>query len=86
MYAVDIRNHGESPWSDEMDLEILSNDIGDFMDDHEISKAILVGHSMGGKTAVVFALRQVSAWTEVQIKASCIIVSYKACSLAGTTV
>lgn len=56
VYALDARNHGESPWSDEMDLDILSDDVDQFMNERGISKAVLVGHSMGGKTAIIFAL------------------------------
>jgi len=58
VYAYDARNHGESPWSDEMDFEILLNDLAKFISDRDIQRAVLVGHSMGGRTAITFALHE----------------------------
>lgn len=58
VYALDARNHGESPWSDDMNFEILAKDLENFMDEHNIRKAILVGHSMGGRTAITLALQK----------------------------
>jgi pimeloyl-ACP methyl ester carboxylesterase len=55
VYLVDQRNHGHSPHSDEFSYDLLAQDILDFMDQHEIPKAILLGHSMGGKAAMRFA-------------------------------
>jgi len=60
VFIPDIRNHGHSPHSDVMSLEALSNDILVFFDDHNISEAILMGHSMGGKIAMQFALNNMS--------------------------
>lgn len=54
--AVDLRNHGESFHHNSMNYRILAADIGGFMDDNGIEKASLVGHSMGGKCAMQFAL------------------------------
>lgn len=42
-----------------MDFDSIVKDLDEFINDHEISKAILVGHSMGGKTAIVYALTKV---------------------------
>ena len=55
VYLVDQRNHGRSPHSDEFDYNILAEDLNDFMKEHDIDKAILLGHSMGGKTVMRFA-------------------------------
>ncbi len=55
VYIVDQRNHGRSPHSDEFDYDILARDLRDFMDEHSIDTATLLGHSMGGKTAMFFA-------------------------------
>lgn len=55
VYMVDQRNHGRSPKSDEHNFETLKNDLAEFFDRHKIEKAILMGHSMGGKTAMFFA-------------------------------
>jgi len=55
VYLVDQRNHGESPWSDEFSYEIMAEDLNDFITDHQLDDMILIGHSMGGKTAMQFA-------------------------------
>ena len=55
VYSVDQRNHGHSPNSDVHDFESMKNDLADFFEEHKIEKAIVIGHSMGGKTAMWFA-------------------------------
>ncbi len=55
--SVDQRNHGQSPHTDEMSFELMADDLAHLMDKLNISKAIVLGHSMGGKTAMVFADR-----------------------------
>lgn len=55
VYAIDQRNHGRSPQSEQHRYEDLKNDLADFFDQQKIEKAILIGHSMGGKTAMCFA-------------------------------
>ncbi|MGI9538060.1 MAG: alpha/beta fold hydrolase [Desulfocapsaceae bacterium] len=54
--AVDLRNHGESFHHNSMNYRIMAADIGGFMDDNGFETASLVGHSMGGKCAMQFAL------------------------------
>jgi esterase len=56
VYAIDQRNHGRSPHTDDIDYQILSEDLRQFMQAHWIYKAVIIGHSMGGKTAMQFAL------------------------------
>ncbi|MBL0310634.1 MAG: alpha/beta fold hydrolase [Bacteroidetes bacterium] len=56
VYIIDQRNHGKSPHSDEFNFQLLSNDLLDFFAQHQIEKAHIIGHSMGGKTAMAFAL------------------------------
>lgn len=56
VYLIDQRNHGRSPHSDEHNYLLLKKDLLEFMDDQNIEKAIIVGHSMGGKTAMFFAI------------------------------
>ena len=53
---VDLRNHGLSPHSDEMDYLAMANDVVELMATLKIQKAHLVGHSMGGKVAMQVAL------------------------------
>ena len=60
VFVVDQRNHGQSPHSDEHDYPTMREDLRDFMDSQGIKKAVLIGHSMGGKTVMSFA----EAWSE----------------------
>jgi esterase len=56
VYAVDLRNHGDSPHSEDVGYPSLADDLVELMDDLDISQAALVGHSMGGKAAMQVAL------------------------------
>jgi pimeloyl-ACP methyl ester carboxylesterase len=51
---VDQRNHGQSPHSSEHSYSVLANDLLELFNDLNLEKAILLGHSMGGKTAMQF--------------------------------
>ncbi|NXN98555.1 ABHDB protein, partial [Rhinopomastus cyanomelas] len=55
---VDARNHGSSPHSPLMTYDAMSLDVQDLLSRLGISKCILLGHSMGGKTAMTVALQQ----------------------------
>ncbi|MCG3166039.1 MAG: Esterase YbfF [Bacteroidia bacterium] len=55
VYLIDQRNHGQSPHSDEWNYKVMSDDLLEFFDEHHLSKATIIGHSMGGKTAMQFA-------------------------------
>lgn len=52
---VDLRNHGHSDWSDEFSYELMTADLKELFDDLNLSDVILLGHSMGGKVAMLFA-------------------------------
>ncbi len=56
VYIVDQRNHGRSPHADELDYPIMAEDLQQFMERKWIYEAVILGHSMGGKTAMQFAL------------------------------
>jgi pimeloyl-ACP methyl ester carboxylesterase len=56
VFLIDLRNHGKSPHSKEHTYQSMQNDLLEFFEDHKIEKAILLGHSMGGKAAMLFAL------------------------------
>ncbi len=54
--SPDLRNHGKSPICQEMDYPSMALDIVELIDDLGLSKASLIGHSMGGKIAMQVAL------------------------------
>lgn len=56
VYIPDQRNHGRSPHTPEMNYPALAEDLRHFMESHWIYQSHIVGHSMGGKTAMQFAL------------------------------
>lgn len=55
VYMVDQRNHGRSPFSDSHTFNDMRDDLVEFFEKHNIEKATLLGHSMGGKAAMWFA-------------------------------
>jgi esterase len=54
--AVDQRNHGHSPHAAEMSYQLMVEDLKEFLANQHLDTANLLGHSMGGKTAMLFAL------------------------------
>lgn len=56
VYIIDQRNHGRSPHEDEFNYQVMAEDLQVFMEDNWIHQARIIGHSMGGKTAMQFAL------------------------------
>lgn len=56
VHLVDQRNHGNSPRADEHNYTAMEGDLLEYMNLHQIDRAIIMGHSMGGKTAMFFAL------------------------------
>ena len=57
VYLVDQRNHGQSPHSDEFDFKAMTLDLEEFLAEHQIENPVILGHSMGGKTAMNFAVK-----------------------------
>lgn len=55
VYALDQRNHGRSPHSEVFTYEAMREDLRAFYAERGLSSASLLGHSMGGKTAMEFA-------------------------------
>ena len=51
---VDQRNHGHSDWSDDFSYDLMSQDLFELFELLDLKKVILLGHSMGGKTAIRF--------------------------------
>ena len=57
VFALDLRNHGESPHVNTMSYAAMAEDVREFLDTHDIGAATVIGHSMGGKTAMRLALQ-----------------------------
>lgn len=55
VYLLDQRNHGLSPQSEEWTYELMADDLHAFMSDEGLPSAHILGHSMGGKTAMCMA-------------------------------
>ncbi|MFZ1751172.1 MAG: alpha/beta fold hydrolase [Saprospiraceae bacterium] len=49
---IDQRDHGRSPHTDDFSYPLLAADLYQFMEDNWIHDAVLIGHSMGGKTGL----------------------------------
>jgi pimeloyl-ACP methyl ester carboxylesterase len=61
VYLPDQRNHGQSPHSQIHDYDSMRDDLFELAGDLNLKKFFLAGHSMGGKTAISFALK----WPEM---------------------
>lgn len=56
VFSLDLRNHGQSFHTDEFDYPAMVNDLEEFIDIHNLEDPVIIGHSMGGKVAMNFAL------------------------------
>ena len=65
VYLIDQRNHGQSPHDDEFSYPALAEDLKAFIEQHKIDNAVILGHSMGGKTAMQFALDNQDAFEKL---------------------
>lgn len=57
VHLVDQRNHGRSPHSDVFGYAIMANDLKEYCEEHNLRNINLLGHSMGGKTVMLFAVK-----------------------------
>ena len=55
VHLIDQRNHGRSFHSDEFSYEFMAEDLGKYIAFHELEEVNLLGHSMGGKTAMLYS-------------------------------
>jgi len=55
VHLIDQRNHGKSFHSEDFNYDFLATDLKGYLDHYQIEKATIIGHSMGGKTAMQFA-------------------------------
>ena len=56
VFALDLRNHGQSPHASDMDYAALAGDVFAFLEANQLETVTLLGHSMGGKTAMRLAV------------------------------
>ena len=56
VFTLDLRNHGASPWDERMDYPAMAEDVAAFLAAQRLARAAFIGHSMGGKAAMVLAL------------------------------
>ena len=52
VHLIDLRNHGRSPHSEDFNYDVMCEDLLEYMEDNNIQKPILLGHSLGGKVAI----------------------------------
>ena len=57
VHMIDLRNHGKSFHSDEFNYTVMSKDVLEYCQEHNLAKVSIIGHSMGGKVAMLFATR-----------------------------
>jgi len=67
VYIPDLRNHGQSPHSRIFNFPALVHDLIEFTEENNLKDIILIGHSLGGITAMQFALQNPSAVTKIII-------------------
>lgn len=56
VFAIDQRNHGKTQHSPEHSMALMVADLFEFVKEHKLSNLSIIGHSMGGKVAMQFAL------------------------------
>lgn len=61
IHALDLRNHGRSPWAEAMTYEAMAADVARYIGEQGLEAPVVLGHSMGGKVAMVLALTRPEA-------------------------
>ena len=57
VYVLDMRNHGDSPHVSEMTFDLMARDTVRFLEERDIEKTVLLGHSLGGSSAMYTTLK-----------------------------
>ncbi|WP_347159553.1 alpha/beta fold hydrolase [Pontibacter chitinilyticus] len=65
VFLIDLRNHGRSPHADEHTYEAMAADVLELVNDLQIPTPAIIGHSMGGKVAMTYALRYPTRLTKL---------------------
>lgn len=67
VYLPDARNHGASPWAETMSYGEMAQDVLALIDRERLQRPVVIGHSMGGKTAMALALEHPHAISGVAV-------------------
>lgn len=67
VYLVDMRNHGRTDHSHEFDYHLMADDIKEFIQSENLQEPIVMGHSMGGKAAMLFAIQNPNLLSELVV-------------------
>ena len=67
VHLLDQRNHGKSFHNDTFNYEIMVSDLKHYCESYGLDKIVLLGHSMGGKTAMLFACRYPQLTTKLLV-------------------
>lgn len=65
VYTVDLRNHGQSPHSEDWNYALMAEDILELIGDEKLNNVTILGHSMGGKVAMKLAIEYPMAVTKL---------------------
>lgn len=65
VFLVDLRNHGRSPHSEDHDYDAMAEDVLRLVDELQIPTPAIMGHSMGGKVAMNYALKYPTRLTKL---------------------
>ncbi|WP_338815261.1 alpha/beta fold hydrolase [Bernardetia sp. Wsw4-3y2] len=67
VFLIDQRNHGRSPHDDKMNYIVLADDLHNFIEEHQLKNPLLIGHSMGGKVVMQYALTYPTAFEKMVV-------------------
>jgi len=57
LFVCDLRNHGASPWAETMSYPEMADDLEALIEKHGLAPVVVLGHSVGGKAAMLTALK-----------------------------
>ncbi len=67
IYLLDARNHGQSPHSEEFNYSVMADDLYEFIQQKNLQNPVIIGHSMGGKTVMKFAVKYPDAFSKMVV-------------------
>ncbi len=67
VFLIDQRNHGRSPHDSKMNYGVLADDLNNFIEAHQLKNPLLIGHSMGGKVVMQYALTYPNTFEKMAI-------------------